>query len=230
MVDKKEQGFRHELKFIISRNQGQILRNSLSGIMPLDPHMKSASYNVRSMYFDDVYHTCFFENESGTDPREKFRIRIYDCDDRFIRLELKMKSCGMTKKLQGALSRQQVDTILSGVPLPDFDQLPTLLKKFELQRLCRLLKPDIIVDYDRIPYVYELGNVRITFDTNIASSHHFDRFFEPTMPKRPILQQDMILMEVKYDELLPEAIQSLISPYTTHRSSFSKFYLCKKYQ
>ncbi len=226
----KEQGFRHELKFIISRNQGEIIRKSLSGYMQIDPHMKGKSYNVRSIYFDDVYHSCYYDNENGVDPREKFRIRIYDSNDKFIRLELKKKNHGMTQKLQCGITKEQVDWILGGAPLPDFDTLPPLLKKFELQRLCRLLKPDVIVDYDRIPYVYDLGNVRITFDMNIASSNCFDRFFEPNMPKRPILQQDMILMEVKFDELLLDGIQSIISPHIGQRTSFSKFYLCKKYQ
>lgn len=221
--------FRHEHKFIISRAQAQILENSLAGVMQKDPHLKGENYNIRSMYFDDYDHTCYYENENGTDPREKFRIRIYDSKDSFIRLELKKKQRGMTQKMQCVMTRQQVEQVLRGEALSDFANLPPLLKKFEMQRMTRLLRPDVIVDYDRVPLIYALGNVRVTFDMNIATSTNFEQFFDVYMPKRPILQEDMMMLEVKYDEFLPEHIESLIYPQTSQKTSFSKYYLCKKY-
>lgn len=221
--------FRHEHKFIISRAHAKILENSLMGVMQKDSHLSGESYNIRSMYFDDYNHTCFYENENGTDPREKFRIRIYDSDACFIRLELKKKQNGMTQKQQCVMTKQQVDAVLCGKALDDFANLPALLKKFEIQRMTRFLKPDVIVDYDRVPFVYHMGNVRVTFDMNIATSTSFDAFFNPHMPKRPILQQDMMMLEVKYDEFLPEHIEEFIYPQTQQKTSFSKYYLCKKY-
>ena len=225
----KEQHFRHELKFIVSRAQAEILKNSLNGIMQKDKHLEGESYNIRSMYFDDMYHTCFFENENGTDPREKFRIRIYDSNASFIRLELKRKQNGMTEKLQCEMTREQVEAVIRGESLGDMKTLPPLMRKFELLRMTRMLRPDIIVDYDRMPYVYNIGNVRVTFDMNVSSSTCFNEFFEKQMPKRPILQQDMLLVEVKYDELLPEYIENIVKTQANQRTTFSKYYLCKKY-
>ena len=225
----KEPHFRHELKFIISRGQGEILKNSLLGIMQRDSHLEGESYNIRSLYFDDMYHTCFFENENGTDPREKFRIRIYDSDSSFIRLELKRKQNGMTEKLQCEMTAQQVESVIRGESLGNIEDLPPLMRKFELLRITRFLKPDIIVDYDRLPLVYNLGNVRVTFDMNISSSSAFDEFFDEKIPKRPILQQDMILLEVKYDELLPDYIERIVKSQAAQKTTFSKYYLCKKH-
>lgn len=225
----KQENYRHELKFCISRQQAALLETQLGAVMQKDPHLKGEAYNIRSLYFDDFEHSCFYENENGSDPREKFRIRIYDGQDQFIRLELKKKKKGMTQKQQCEMTRQQVDAVLRGEALDDFAQLSPLLKKFELQRICRLLRPDIIVDYDRIPYVYTLGNVRITIDCNVASSAQIDQFFSQELPKRPVFQQDMVLLEVKYDELLPNYIENLIWEYTPQRTSFSKFYYCKKF-
>ncbi len=221
--------YRHELKFIISNTQRVIIENSLQGVMQKDTHLKGDSYNIRSIYFDDYQHSCYYENENGVDPREKFRIRTYDCDDSFIRLELKRKEHGMTQKLQCKLSLEQYQKILAGGPLQDFDKLPSLLKKFELQRKMRLLQPDIIVSYNRIPYTYALGNVRITFDSDIASSYAFDDFYKRGLSKRPILQKDMLILEVKYDELLPNYIEKIVKSVTEHKISFSKYYLCKRY-
>lgn len=225
----KQQGYRHEHKFIISRSQKEIIQSLLSGIMQRDPHLVNESYNIRSMYFDDYHHNCYYENENGVDPREKFRIRMYDGNADFIRLELKKKQNSLTQKKQCVITKEQVAKIINGEPLEDFDKLHPLMKKFELQRKCRLLKPDVIVEYDRIPYIYDMGNVRITFDMNIASSLDYNSFLLCSVSKRPILMQDMIVLEVKYDEFLPDYIEKMIRAEITQRTTFSKYYLCKKF-
>ena len=225
----KKQGYRHELKFVISRAQKEVIQSLLSGVMQKDPHLINESYNIRSLYFDDYDHTCFYGNENGTDPREKFRIRMYDGNADFMRLELKRKEKLLTQKKQCEISKEQVQRILKGEPLDDFANLSPLMKKFEIQRRCRLLQPDVIVEYDRIPYVYDLGNVRITFDMNVASSIEYKSFMARSVPKRPIIMQDMLVLEVKYDEFLPNFIEKLIYPETTQRTTFSKYYLCKRF-
>lgn len=219
--------YRHENKFIISYAQKSVIENSISGILQKDRHLAGDSYNIRSIYFDDYDHTCFYENENGTDPREKFRIRIYDGSPDLIRLELKKKQNQMTQKLQCVLTCEQTEKIIKGQLLENFNSLPPLLRKFEIQRMCRLLQPDVIVEYDRIPYVYDLGNVRITFDMNISTSADFDRFFFHDIAKRTILMQDKLVLEVKYDEFLPNYIEQLICTETGQRTIFSKYYMCK---
>ena len=219
--------YRHENKFIISYAQKTVIENSIRGVLKQDRHLVGDSYNIRSIYFDDYVHSCFYENENGVDPREKFRIRIYDTNGDFIRLELKKKQSLMTQKLQCTLTKDQTWCILKGEPLENFGELPPLLRKFEMQRMCRMLRPDVIVEYDRIPYVHELGNVRITFDMNLSYSNDFEYFFYKNIVKRPIMMPDMLILEVKYDEYLPDYIESLICTETEQRISFSKYYMCK---
>ena len=226
---KVQEQYRHENKFIISYAQAAAIENSICGILQRDKHLTGESYNIRSIYFDDYDHSCFYENENGIDPREKFRIRIYDGNGDFIRLELKKKEHLMTQKLQCALTRTQTERILVGEPLDGFGEIHPLLRKFELQRMCRRLHPDVIVEYDRIPYIYDLGNVRITFDMNISASNDFDHFFVKDIAKRPIMMTDMMVLEVKYDELLPNYIEDLICVDTEQRTSFSKYYMCKHF-
>ena len=220
--------YRHEHKFIISKPRVFTLENLICGVMKKDPHLTTDSYNIRSIYFDNYDHSCFFDNEDGADPREKFRIRIYNKSKDFIRLELKQKQRLMTRKIQCPITQKQFEDIMSGKKLEDFDSLPPLLKSFEIERLTKLLSPDVIVEYDRIPYVYEMGNVRITFDMNISSSMDFNRFFDEKMTKRPILMTDMLILEVKYDEMLPDVIEKLISTGTGQNTTFSKYYLCRR--
>lgn len=221
--------YRHENKFIISYAQKAEMENFIAGVLDKDNHLIGDVYNIRSIYFDDYNHSCFYENENGVDPREKFRIRIYNGSDGIIRLELKKKQKLMTQKLQCSLDREQVIKIINGEPLEHFGNLHPLLRKFELQRMCRMLHPDVIVDYDRVPYIHELGNVRITFDMNISASNDFEHFFDSTISKRPIMMTDMLICEVKYDEFLPNYIEDLICTNIGQRISFSKYYMCKHF-
>ena len=96
MAEKK---FRHEIKYVISGAQVKMLQNRLEHMMPRDPHAgEKGLYTIRSLYFDDYQNRCFYENENGTDPREKFRIRIYNHSAAKIRLECKRKERGKTLK------------------------------------------------------------------------------------------------------------------------------------
>ena len=79
MKQTKEQTFRHELKYIISAAEIAVIKNRINHLLSLDDHTAASGvYCVRSLYFDDYDNRCFRENEDGTDPREKFRIRIYN--------------------------------------------------------------------------------------------------------------------------------------------------------
>ena len=78
-MNKTNKKYRHELKYVISATQIPLLKSRITSFMQPDPHTGAdGSYNIRSLYFDDYYNRCFYENENGTDPREKFRIRIYN--------------------------------------------------------------------------------------------------------------------------------------------------------
>lgn len=74
-----EHPYRHEFKYLCSSAELAVLRVRLFGLMRPDPHVGTdGMYRIRSLYFDDCQDTCLRENEAGTDPREKFRIRIYN--------------------------------------------------------------------------------------------------------------------------------------------------------
>jgi len=93
----------------------------------------------------------------------------------------------------------------------------------------RRLRPVIIVEYDRIPYVYKNGNVRVTFDLNISSSVALRDFTSETIPKRPVMPAGWHLMEVKFDEFLPDYIYNGLNLGSLQQSTFSKYYLCRKH-
>lgn len=222
--------YRHEFKYICSEAQLACLKGRLSGIMRFDVHADmDGKYQIRSVYFDDFEDTGFYENENGTDPREKFRIRIYNNSADLIELENKKKICGMTSKDACEVQRDLCEALLRGeLEALEACEFP-VWNKFAALWNTRQLRPKVIVDYERTVFVCPLGNVRITFDRNISSSTDYTHFFDKVIKKRPVMPTGLHVLEVKWDEFLPDYIYKGIELENLQRTAFSKYYLCRKY-
>ena len=230
MHEKKELKFRHELKYPVSAAELQMLSNRISNLIPLDSHVgESGAYSIRSLYFDDIYNSCYYENENGTDPREKFRIRIYNHSTDRITLECKRKERGKTLKTSCPLTIEQTRMLMEGRILPDIASQPEVLRKLTLRMMTKGMRPVVIVEYDRIPYVYPNGNVRVTMDMNVSSSTSIEHFLDAQIPKRPIMPAGQHLLEVKFDEYLPDFIHHNLNLHSLTQTAYSKYYLCRKY-
>lgn len=225
-----EPKFRHELKYLCSAAELKMLEVRLQDVMKPDPHTdESGCYLIRSTYFDDLYDRCLNENESGVSPREKWRVRIYNCSDRRISLECKRKEYGMIRKTSCLITRDQYERMSHLEPVPITGDNPPLLNRMLLQQQTRLMQPKVIVQYLRRPFVCDEGNVRVTFDMNITSSSAYDRFFEEEIPERAVLPKGQHLLEVKFDEYLPDYIYHAIQMTNMRLETFSKYYLCRQY-
>ncbi len=224
---------RHEYKFHIDEKDIVLLKSRIGGLMKKDPHVSEEGfYHIRSIYFDDFADTCYHQNEAGTDPRAKYRIRIYNAQDTGIRLEKKVKQNGKTRKYAVALTREQAETLIAGEFLPMerevFEKYPPLLQQFLVLMQTRRMLPKVMTVYDRVPYIDPRGNVRVTLDRNISASTDFSHFFDKDLVKEPILPPGKHLLEVKYDEFLPVHIKAALDLGHLRQTTFSKYYLCRK--
>lgn len=204
----------------------------INTIAELDSYVgEQGYYNIRSLYFDDYENSCFMANENGIDNREKYRIRIYNGAKERIKLELKQKCHGMTLKRNCGISLQQCEMLMAGRVPSDIKEDQQVLWKLAYLMETRLMMPKIIVDYDRIPYVYrpDDANVRITFDKNIKSINDTNTFLDLRVGGRGILPVGSALMEVKFDDFIPDEIYSLLQLNGLQVSTFSKYYLCRKF-
>ena len=87
-----ETHYRHEFKYLVSEAQILLLKNRISSIMSADPHAgRNGGYSIRSLYFDNYVNGCYYDNENGVEPREKYRIRIYNHSRERVVLECKRK-------------------------------------------------------------------------------------------------------------------------------------------
>lgn len=221
--------YRNELKYLCSSSQLEILRIRLLSSMKLDQHLDDNQiYNIRSLYFDDYDNSYFWENEAGSNDRLKVRIRIYNKSSSFIRLELKYKLNSMTKKESCPISEELCHKLMNGKMI-QFDECNNnkVLNLLYIQMHTRLLKPKVIVEYDRTVFINKVGNVRVTFDQNIRCSKNIDRFFEDNLYSLPILEKNQHVLEVKYDELLPDYLANCIELGNLKQTAFSKYYLSR---
>ena len=222
--------YRHELKFVISKEYAEILKYRLSLIMDVDNHSKNDdnTYYIRSLYFDDIYNSAYYEKVDGLEKREKYRIRIYNFDDKFIRLERKEKNRDLTHKEQVEISKKDCVNILKG----NYDLIDTskskLLEDFIIKQKLHFIKPDVIVDYTRLAYTMDVEDTRITFDENIKSGRYNQELFDKDIMTYDVLEPNEVVLEVKYNEHIPNVVAQVIMTIPSIRLAVSKFALCKE--
>lgn len=221
--------FRHELKYVCSEAKLAMIRSRIQCVMQPDPHADAnGNYLIRSVYFDDYMRSCFYDNEDGADPREKYRIRAYNLSRERIFLEKKSKIREMTSKQSCRISEELFWRMIRGDSLTDQFGRDELLDSWIADRSRRLIRPVMLGEYVRTPFVYRLGNVRVTFDQHISVIADARRFFDGNTARIAVLPTGIHVLEVKYDDFLPDIIYQLIDDGHLRQQTFSKFYLgCK---
>ena len=223
----QQEKYRHEWKHEISHADLLILRQRLSAVMQRDPHAQNGSYEIRSLYFDTPEDTALREKIDGVNKREKFRIRYYNQDVSHLRLEKKSKINGLCKKESAPLQAEQVQALLDGEYHWMEAQQDPLIQDLHLKMTCRGLRPKTIVDYTREPFIFAPGNVRVTLDHNIRTGLLRTDFLSPgiTIPAG----DPTIILEVKWDEFLPDLIRGAVFLDGRRQTAFSKYAACRIY-
>ena len=85
-----------------------------------------------------------------------------------------------------------------------------------------------VVDYTREAFVFDAGNVRVTFDSNIRTGLSSTDFLNPDCPTVPV-SGNPIIMEVKWDGYLPSIIKDAVAVNNRRQGAFSKYAACRAY-
>lgn len=218
--------YRNEWKYLISYKEAELLKRRLLTVMKLDPHAKDGGYMIRSLYFDDWKDTAYQEKMMGVMYRSKWRIRIYNYTDARISLERKKKVGSYIHKDSAQISREEFFRILDC----DFDFLlqkeDSLCREFYYECVAKLMRPKVIVDYDRVPLIYDAGTVRITFDYDVRAAYGSFDIFDDSLPTMYTLEEDQLVLEVKYTEFLPQIIKELLPLNGQEFTALSKYTSC----
>lgn len=221
--------YRHEIKYLIPSNLAESLKQKLSLLMDIDKNSYNDdnTYLIRSLYFDDLKSTAYYEKLDGVEYRKKYRIRIYNLEDNFIRLECKYKHNNMTSKESVLISKDICSKIINR-DINDIDiSKDNILKKFIIDMKTNNLLPSIIVDYKRLAYTYPVSEVRITFDSKIKSGVYNYDLFDNNCNYASVIDDNYLVLEVKYNEILPESIAIILSTISLNKEAYSKFATCR---
>lgn len=214
---------RHEIKYIISSLEAEALKRRLSLVLNKDRNCQMGSYEVSSLYFDNYYDQAYREKNEGLAQRHKFRIRYYNGDTSHLKLERKSKFDQMTSKVSAPFTEKEIVKIYKG----QYDFL--LFKEGELYHefykalTHDLMRPKVIIKYQRQAFVHPVGKVRITLDERIQTSLNEVDIFKTKIPYSYATEQGQCILEIKFNHYLPEYITSLMDMGQAMQESSSKY-------
>lgn len=218
--------YRHELKHDITTSDMIAIRQRLRAVAEPDRHAIDGRYLIRSLYFDTPTDKALFEKQNGVSRRAKFRIRYYNGDKSVIHLEKKCKVGGLGLKVSANLSEAQAQSIVDGDIKWMKDNDNELIQELYSRMVSEMLAPKVIVDYTREPFIYRPGNVRVTLDYNVRTGLRNTDFLDTECITIPAAQ-GVCIMEVKWDEYLPEIIRDVVQLPHGRTGSFSKYEACR---
>ncbi len=233
----KDHRLRHELKYIISVGDYFELRGRALALMRHDEHGDDGRYFVRSLYLDDIMLSDYSQKADGWNRRRKYRIRIYDLDDSLVKFEIKDKFDSCISKVSDVITCEECESIMAGEYEFVSDMIFENSDKGERRALrlayidnaAKILSPQVIVDYDREVFVCDEGNVRMTFDMNLRAGTvpaDKEELFDPELVTVPAYEEECMILEVKYDDYLPNHIRQMLRPLGRWQSSQSKYAMC----
>lgn len=234
-TDQIMNGYRKELKYIVGDDVFLDVKNRISHLMRADEHQNGGFYRIRSVYFDSINMDCYRENLAGVSTREKYRIRTYNCSRDVIMAEIKIRHADTISKMSTKIGPDLLCDLLGTdharrqwALMKALGDSPgdRVLEKYMLRVTNEMYSPVVIVDYERSAFVYDICNVRITFDRNVCASRDFTRLFDKTPMRRAAIENNRHILEIKYDEFLPGEIEEALGGLSLIRCCSSKYAMC----
>lgn len=225
-MEEKKNKYRHELKFYINDMDCAEIRSRLKHLAYKDKNAdENGEYKISSLYFDNYMDKAVVEKLAGASRREKFRLRYYGTDTSFIRLEKKAKFNRLCLKESVRVTKNECESIIAN----NWEFLTTahepLLWELYSKSKTQMLRPRTVVDYIREAYIYPAGNVRITIDKQVTQSSNVNDFLNKDLFTMPAA--NATILEVKFDEFLPEVIHRAVGIYSRGQNEFSKYVVAR---
>lgn len=224
---------RHELKFYINPVEAEVLRRVLDQTMQRDPNGdENNEYHIRSLYFDTWFNDALIDKLDGVKNRDKYRIRIYNFSDKVIRMECKTKVGQLISKRSIGIPKLLAEQLIAGDPSGLDRTRSGLLRDVYREMAFNGLHPVVIVDYVREAYIHQAEEVRITFDKQLHTGLNSKDLFNPYVPTIPAFDHNEIILEVKFNRVLPPYIRDILCSHVhgAQNSAISKYVWCRRFE
>lgn len=221
---------RFEFKYFVPDDLVEELTSFLLRFMRRDPYavdLPTKSYSVISLYYDSPKLDYYYEKIDGMSRRKKVRWRTYEGQPGkpTYFCEIKRKFDMVSLKDRVIAGTGERFPTMKGLPqvsnsTPEAEK--DFLNEVFSENLVRNLKPQVLVKYNRMPFVgiYE-DRLRITLDSDIWAARVVDEVMTSDMYE-PVLTNGMIL-EVKYNNSLPFWFLMAVRRHGLSRVAFSKY-------
>jgi hypothetical protein len=227
--------YRYEFKYILNKKTSDQIEKEARNFMIYDGHVKKElnnKYFVRSLYFENNFSSNFYEKVDGMKIRRKYRLRTYSnfFDPKVpIFFEVKGRISERTYKKRINIKNKYLNLFLSqsqNFNLLNLYPNNEMIINFIFDSFRKNLKPLILVDYKRRPYINKFGlYFRLTFDTNLLSSKTNNLFSNDKYSSWLECKAGYTILEVKFDRSIPAWFHRVIQCYNLKRRSVSKFVL-----
>ena len=230
---------KYEYKYLVPMELLPKLRDQVKSFLSQDDNMKfggSEGYTVRSIYFDTPDYRYFHEKIEGLAIRKKVRFRGYNefNPKNPVYLEIKRKNGKKLRKNRSIVLFSHLNNFFRTCNCDKYVQRDCGLKHpiedskrflFHIHRYSLL--PLVLVIYEREAFYGKFDKqLRITFDKNIRSSINpsITDLYEERNIKYSV--PNHFVFEVKFYEIFPSWLSSIIRTMELKLDAFSKFSTC----
>jgi hypothetical protein len=225
---------RYEFKFLLNKDKARLIENESQYFMKFDKNANKNSdykYFVRSLYFDDINSSNFYEKVDGMKIRKKYRLRTYskiNNSTNLIFLEMKGRINQRTYKNRTLINSSDLHIFFDKkkyVNLLDiYGKNNLVINNFLFDTYRKNIFPRVLIDYKRKPYINQNGlNFRLTFDTEIMSSKNNRLFDNNNLLFWEECKSGYTVLEVKFERSITPWFHRIIQNYNLKRMSISKF-------
>lgn len=210
---------RYEKKYLLTPAQYRAVRQGMAFYMTPDAHPR---YSISNIYYDTEHYDLIRASLEAPVYKEKLRLRSYgvpgSSDNVFV--ECKKKYDGVVYKRRVTMRPQEAVRYLRGAGKGNGSQISR-----EIDWFLQFYQPTpkAFIAYDREAWAAaDGGELRVTFDTALrVRSNELDlRCGDHGVP---LLDEDLILMEIKIPGAAPLWLSRLLSENKIFPTSFSKY-------
>ena len=212
---------RYEIKYLITKEQKNIILEAIDPYMALDEYGRTT---IRNIYYDTDTFRLIRDSIEKPVYKEKLRVRSYCTADEksTVFVELKKKYKSVVYKRRVSMTEDQATRWLAKQADPPkrsqiTDEIDYFVKYYET------LHPAVFLSYEREAYFSKAGDdFRVTFDENILY-----RRDELSLSVEPygteILPEGYSLMEIKTSGGMPLWMVKVLTDNSIFKTSFSKY-------
>lgn len=226
---------RFEFKYLVSVRQLDQIRKQIHFFANIDKHAKDLDigrYYVKSLYFDDLSYSSYFEKLAGVKKRKKLRIRTYDSDlknSSRVFLELKRRDDVVVFKDRLEGSYGEIRDLLKNSRYDLIKKRSSgTVENFFNAAFRHHVLDTVIVEYEREAY-FDKNNssFRVTIDENLRASRSFGA--DLLLKSDKFVLPGYAVVEAKFNRVIPAWFGMLIKSSGLKRVSFSKYCLSMEF-